>query len=180
MKKIVLVLSFVMVAFIMMSNSGCEQTPSSDEVLNQKQEQLMKQANNQVGMPNITRFTQRKQLKMIQELCDQENLVCYAYIVPEMTGKPVFLGKCIGFGIPYATEYTSPQKVERHSERGYITMPQADPDGLFKPASADGTWLMMIDPETGDVRPIYCEPKVLVSPFPLNSSDGANYKSKNK
>ena len=107
MKKLNLCLAIFVVAIML---SSCKYEKSSDDALNDKQEQLMKQANNQVGMPAITHFTQRKQLKMIQELCDQENLICYAYIVPEMTGKPVFLGKCIGFGIPYATEYTSPQK----------------------------------------------------------------------
>lgn|SRR5512133_81090 len=40
-------------------------------------------------------FQERKMMKMILELRDQENLVCYAYIVPEMTGKPVLLGNQI-------------------------------------------------------------------------------------
>jgi len=26
---------------------------------------------------------------------------------------------------------------------------------------------MMIDPETGDPRPVYIEPEIIVSPFPL-------------
>ena len=131
----------------------------------------MQEAVRQVGMPNIVNFTQRKQLKMIQELCDQENLICYAYIVPEMTGKPVFLGKCIGFGIPYATQYTNPQKVAYDQWHDSPVLSQADPNGLFMPDNAEGTWLMMIDPKTKEIHPVYCEPRVLVSPFPLNTND---------
>jgi hypothetical protein len=146
--------------------SSCDQKPSSDEVLNNKQEQIMKEANAEVGMPAIKNFQERKLLKMILELRDQENLICYAYIVPEMTGKPVFLGKCIGYGIPYATEYTNPSKVEGYGQNA-VAIPQADPNGLFMPASAEGTWLMMIDPSDNQPRPVYIEPRVLVSPFKL-------------
>jgi hypothetical protein len=120
-------------------------------------------------MPAIKNFQERKMMKMILELRDQENLVCYAYIVPEMSGKPVFLGKCIGYGLPYATQYTNPMKTySRYSQGGFEILPQADPNGLFMPASADGTWLLMIDPTTNEPRPVYIEPKILVSPFKIN------------
>ena len=163
MKKMLLVFSVMG----MLALTGCKETPSSDQIMNQKQEQLAKELNAQSGMPTITRGTMKKQLKRIIEDCDKADLICYAYIIPEMTGKPVLLGKCMGYGIPYATQYTNPSKVDRSSQAGYAIMPQADPDGLFKPASADGTWLMMIDPNTNEPKPVYCEPKVLVSPFKL-------------
>lgn len=162
----VLIITTIMV--IAMSNSSCERTVSSNDLLAQKQEQLMVEANAEIGMPAIKNFQERKLMKMILELRDQENLVCYAYIIPEMTGKPVFLGKCIGYGLPYATQYTNPMKTESSYQGGFEILPQADPNGLFMPASADGTWLMMIDPNTNEPRPVYCEPKVLVSPFKLN------------
>ena len=154
-----------------MSNSGCEQN-TTDGQLAKKQEQLMLEANAQTGMPAIKNFQERKMMKMILELRDQENLVCYAYIVPEMTGKPVFLGKCIGYGLPYATQYTNPEKIITSESGMYLgtdpqTIPQADPNGLFMPASAEGTWLLMIDPSDNQPRPVYIEPKVLVSPFKL-------------
>ena len=49
-------------------------------------------------------------------------------------------------------------------------MPQADPNGLFMPSSANGTWIMMIDPNDGSVKPTYFEPNVIVSQFPLPSN----------
>ena len=154
--------------------SSCDDPKNSNDVLGLQQEQNMQRANQVVGFPGITKFTQRKQLKMIQELCDQEDLICYAYIIPEMTGKPVFLGKCIGYGIPYATQYTNPEVdiYKTSASSVHHNMPQADPNGLFMPASAEGTWLMMINPTDGSVHPAYCEPRVYVSAFPLNSEDG--------
>lgn len=172
MKKVLYVFSVITIMLLLMSNSGCEDN-SSDKNLSVKQEQLMQEANAQCGMPAVKNFQQRKLMKMIIELCDQENLICYAYIIPEMTGKPVFLGKCIGYGLPYATQYTNPEKVIAYEDGQYkgsqpSTIPQADPNGLYMPSSADGTWLMMIDPKTNEPHPVYCEPKVLISPFPLN------------
>jgi hypothetical protein len=164
MKKM---LMLSMVAGIGLLFSNCEHKQSSNETLAMKQEQLMQEANRQVGMPAIKNFQERKLLKMVLELRDQENLVCYAYIVAEMTGKLIFIGKCIGYGIPYATEYTNPQ-VKVSGERGNISLPQADPNGLFMPSNAEGTWIMLIDPNTNSPRPVYIEPRVIVSPFPLN------------
>jgi len=157
---------FSLVAVLLLLSS-CEMTQDTNDKLTTQQEQLMKEANAQTGMPAIKNFQERKMMKMILELRDQENLVCYAYIVPEMTGKPVLLGKCIGYGLPYATQYTNPEKTYSSYSGGYEILPQADPNGLFMPASADGTWLLMIDPNTNEPRPVYIEPKVLVSPFKL-------------
>jgi len=176
MKKTLYLYGFLAITLLLMGNSGCDQVGSnSDKLLNKKQEVLMQEANRQVGMPNIVNFTQRKQLKMIQELCDQENLVCYAYIVAEMTGKLVFIGKCIGYGIPYSTEYTNPMKVISYGNNSSnyagtepATIPQADPNGLFMPANAEGTWIILIDPATNEPHPVYIEPRVIVSPFKLN------------
>ena len=159
MKKVFMLMTIIMVLF-----SSCDQVESSDQKLNRQQEQGMKEAVNSVGMPNIVNFQERKMMKMILELRDQEKLVCYAYIVTESTGKLIFIGKCIGYGLPYATQYTNPMKYEYQG----VTIPQADPNGLFMPASAEGTWLLLVDPTTNEPRPVYIEPRVIVSPFKLN------------
>jgi len=151
-----------MVAFMLLSSSSCEST-SVDRTQADQQEASLQELNRQVGMPNIVNFTEKKMMKDILELRDKANLICYAYIVPEMTGKPVFLGKCIGYGLPYATQFTNPERQLYQS----VTLPQADPNGLFMPASADGTWILLINPATGEPKPVYCEPRVLISPFPL-------------
>ena len=150
---------------------GCDtRSGKSDVTLGNKQEALMQEANAQAGMPAINHFQERKLMKMILELRDQENLVCYAYLFSEMTGKLVYIGKCIGYGLPYATQYTNPMKpITGVYPAGMQenTIPQADPNGLYMPAHAEGTWVMLIDPKTEKPRPIYVEPKVIISPFPL-------------
>jgi hypothetical protein len=165
MKKVFLLITMLSVALL--STSCVEREASSDQKASAQQEQLARELAAQTGMPSVKNATMKKQLKMIIEECDKQNLICYAYIVPEMTGKPVLLGKCMGYGIPYATQYTNPEKISRENQYGIATLPQADPDGLFKPASADGTWLLLIDPVTNEPHPVFCEPKVLVTPFKL-------------
>ncbi len=105
-------------------------------------------------------------MKDILELRDQADLCTYTYLFNEMNGKLVFLGETVGFGLPYATQFTNPQKVEWTANRGYRTLPQADPNGLFSPASADGTWVLMKNPNGNDVKPV--EPRIIVSPFKLH------------
>lgn len=164
----------VSVAVCLVVALGCDvRGPTSDEQLRKQTEASMKEANAQIGMPAIVNYQERKLAKLIFELRDQENLICYAYIVNHMTGELVFIGKCVGFGLPYSVQYTNPQKIVRAytSSTGRITMPQADPNGLFMPSGLSATWLMMIDPD-GEPHPVYVEPQILVSPFRLAARGG--------
>lgn len=165
MKQVFFIL---MTAFVLCS---CGQLPQdSNAEMADKQEKMMKEATSQIGMPAITNFQEKKIAKMIFELRDREDLICYAYIVNQLSGKLVFLGKCMGYGLPYSTQYTNPMKtVDSFQAHGYCEqLPQADPNGLFMPEGLSATWLMMIDPETGEPRPVYLEPEIIVSPFKLD------------
>lgn len=106
---------------------------------------------------------------MLYELRDNPNLVNYAYLFSEVTGKYVYFGKCVGYGIPYSTEFSNPQKTIEGATTGeFTTIGQAEPNGLFMPSSSDGTWLMMLNPDkNNEPTPVYVEPKVIVSPFRL-------------
>jgi hypothetical protein len=56
---------------------------------------------------------------------------------------------------------------EQNEERGAgITLPQPEPNGLFMPPDSEATWIMCSD-GSGGVRPVYSEPRLVVSPFPL-------------
>jgi len=158
-RGIALVLLIGLVCLVM---TGCKE--SSDVEQRRATEAALKEAHSQIGMPAIKNYQERKLAKMIFELRDQEDLICYAYIV-SWEGKLIFIGKCIGFGLPYSVQYTNPMK-RIHSTSG-ITIPQADPNGLFMPSGLSATWLMMVDKE-GVARPVYCEPEIIVSPFPLH------------
>lgn len=147
-----------------LGNSSCLED-TADDVQRKKTETMLGEAQKQIGMPNIVNWQQRRLMKAIYELCDQENLICYAYIKSDYQGKLMFIGRCIGFGIPFSAQYTNPMKKIKMRE---LTIPQADPNGLFMPTSSSATWLMMVDPKTNKPRPVYIEPEIVVSPFALH------------
>ena len=168
MKLNIIRLAVILSAF---SLASCVEEQTSDRRQQQEQESILQEATSSVGMPAIKNFRERRLAKEIIELRDQEGLTTYTYIVAESTGKLVFLGESIGYGLPYATQFTNPEKIERYSSAGgYVTLPQADPNGLFSPASADGTWVMMKDPNGSKVVPVLVEPRCIVSPFKLNTN----------
>jgi len=167
MKKMIHVLSVLSLMFV---TAACEAgPPRSDQVQAKAQEQMAMEATQQTGMPAIKNFFERKTMKMIMEMRDQSNLTTYTYLWNEMQGKKVFLCNSIGYGLPYATQYTNPQKIaEAGHSYGYAILPQADPNGLFMPGSADATWVLCKNPKGDEVKPLYVEPKIIVSPFPLD------------
>lgn len=157
-------------AILLVGMYGCDSRSGvdSDKVMRKQTETAMREANAQIGMPAIKNFQERKLAKMIFELRDREDLICYAYIVNVMRGELVFIGKCVGFGLPYSVQYTNPEKIATGSRQGgYTSLPQADPNGLFMPEGLSATWLMMIDGK-GEPHPVYIEPQIIVSPFKLH------------
>ena len=176
MKKII----FIVTGVIALMLTGCYEqkvsAPTSDNITQNQQEKTMREANAQAGLPAMKNFQEKKMMKMLYELRDKEDLVCYAYLVSEVNGEVgQFLGKCIGYGLPASTQYSNPEKIviKEWDDYGqgvggvYGTLPQAEPNGLFMPEGLSATWLMMIDPETNEPRPVYVEPLIIVSPFKL-------------
>lgn len=137
--------------------TGCSDGETNRQKEEAYQDELMLQASSEVGMPEITEFYEKKMAKEILELRDDSSLVCYAYSKNDMSGKYVYLGKCMGFGLPYSTQYTNP---EQYTSGG--TLPQADPNGLYSGDGLAATWLMMIDETTGERSISYNENDVVV------------------
>jgi hypothetical protein len=168
-----IIVYFTYICFLIMV-SGCHQE-TSDDIQRNQQEVLLKEGTAQIGMPSIKNFREKKLLKDILEMRDQSGLITYTYMENQMAhevkgktalgGKLTYVGESVGYGIPYATQFTNPQKIEWRSEKGGAVLPQADPNGLFSPASAEGTWIQMKNPNGNDVKPVYFEPKMVVSPF---------------
>lgn len=145
--------------------SGCQTQSDSNREESKKQEQMKLQADQTVGMPAIINFQEKRMAKDILEMRDKQ-ISTITYTV-DMNGHLHKLCDSIGFGLPYSTQYTNPQKVERDYNGVFGTLPQADPNGLYMPESADGTWVICKSPTTNKVAPVYIEPRVIVSPFPL-------------
>lgn len=171
MKKNVLLAICIGVCLIL---SGCR-TANTDSTKEEKyyQETLMQQANDKVGNPEITEFYEKKLAKEILELRDNSDLVCYAYTKVEGNGKYVYIGRCMGYGLPYSTQYTNPEKYiddpNGTLDAGSVVIPQADPNGLYSPDGLSATWLWLIDENTGEPNVMYIEPEILVSQSKLPS-----------
>lgn len=154
MKTILTILSF---AFLI---SGCYKK-SSEMIQNEQQEIITAQGNAYVGMPSIVNFQEKRILKDIYEMRDK--VITTITYTQDMNGKLHKLCDSVGFGISAATQYTNPQKIVRTT----IVISQADPNGLFSPTSTSGTWVMCKNPKGDDVSPVYAEPNIIVSKFPL-------------
>lgn len=140
--------------------TGC--TASSVYEEREYQETLINQANDVVGMPEITNFYEKKLAKEILELRDDSDLICYAYTYNNMTGKFTYLGRCMGYGLPYSTQYTRPETAV-YIKGKYEILPQADPNGLYLPDGINATWLYLIDENTGESQVTYIESEITVS-----------------
>jgi hypothetical protein len=174
MKRTPLFLAIVLLLALLI---GCGPTPrqqTSDEKTTQQQEMLNQESAAAIGLPAIKNFREKRILKDIMELCDQDGLVTYTYLEnmnpvivhghTALGGKLTYFGETIGYGIPYATQFTNPLRVAKNSEtqmQGNVTIPQADPNGLFKPAAAEGTWVLMKETNGKKVLPQYIEPRIV-------------------
>ena len=175
MKKSVLFLFVIFLVGIFISCDTSNKGSTAEEQQTKQTDKILNEINAEIGLPDIVNFQQKRTMKMVFELSDQADLVCYAYLQSEYSGKLVYIGRCIGFGVPFSAQYTNPQKLvqtDLGQYSGSMTLPQADPNGLYMPTSSSATWLLMVDPKTGEPWPVLFEPLLTVSPFPLHDIKG--------
>jgi len=151
------------------TDDGCDSAPTSDDMQRHQQEQMSQQSNAQIGMPGMVNFTEKKIMRRLYEMRDK-NIATYTYMV-DMNGKLHHVCDSMGYGLPYGTQYSNPEKVVSNGSQVYGTLPQSEPNGLFMPPSAEGTWVICAS-TSGDFTPMYIEPRVIVSPFRLNAEGG--------
>ena len=136
---------------------GCTESTSSKE--NSYTEETKNQILDMYGMPNISNGYEYAQLKDIYELRDDPNLICYWYTKNDMSGKWIYQGTCIGYGIPYGASITNP---EQYGYSG-ATLPLAEPNGLYtNGVTSSATWVLTTDKD-GKVTPTYVESEITVT-----------------
>ncbi|MBU2765008.1 hypothetical protein HAP94_02070 [Acidithiobacillus ferrivorans] len=146
--------------------AGCKgENPSGNAIINQQQKVVDKQSALSVGFPNIVNFQEKRDLKLIYELRDQ-TFTTITYL-KGMHGHLHKMCDSIGYGIPYSTQYSNPDRVHWTRGNDPVVLPQADPNGLFSPPESAATWILCLDPQTDQVEPVYSEPNIVVSQFPL-------------
>jgi hypothetical protein len=131
-----------------------------------EQAKALEQAHEAVGMPATPNWQEKRMVKDLYELRDKA-IATNTYLVNEMRGCLVYLGPSVGYGLPYGTQYTAPTRMVSPGSSYRYSIPQAEPNGLYVPETAEGTWVMLKDPGGDAVKPVYVEPRVLVSPFRL-------------
>lgn len=157
---------------------GCGIT--TDDVQRKRQEVLQAESDRQVGLPRIANFTEKRLVATLYELRDQADLPTYTYTFG-LDGTPRFLCRSIGFGLPYSAQFSNPTKRDGIGESS-LTLDQAEPNGLFMPSSAEGTWILMATKE--GPKPLYIEQRVAVTSVPLEGvpipTSAARYPSEKK
>lgn len=146
--------------------------PSADRLEAKQTAQITAEGARAVGFPAITTFYEKRLLKEIYERRDQADLGTFAY-VQGVDGKLTCLGRSMGYGVPYSTQFSNPMTdrynggdVEGGNWRRTYPMPQPEPNGLFTPEGMSATWLQLVDAEN-NIHVVYVEPTIIVSPFPL-------------
>ncbi|MCG7628958.1 hypothetical protein MHM88_14195 [Epibacterium sp. MM17-32] len=146
-----------------------EPTPSSDKAMAQKAEAQQRQVDQTVGFPSVVNGFEKRMVRMLYEKRDDPNYRTYSYIVT-MTGDFVKICDSVGFGINASIQFSNSEKVVsagRYRENGYMTLPQAEPNGLYMPEGLAATYVLCVDEEKEELVPVYIEPEIAVSPFPL-------------
>jgi len=173
--KYLFAVAVLAMAPIFAQSNGCNTTQPANKGADAHQAaetaKALAEADRQVGMPDITRFTERKLARDLLELRDKE-IATYTYLV-NLNGELIFLGESVGYGLPYSVQFTNPEKFGttpggEFGARNPYTMPQADPNGLFMPGGLSATWVMLVGPD-GTPHPVYVEQELLISPFPLHT-----------
>lgn len=168
------------ILFFFMLFSGCDglTTGAKDANIRDQETDLVNnmqtRKNATVRDPNLTDFRPADMFARTMEEQDK-GVMAFAYIMSPMQGKFFFVCKAAAFPYPGGTQYTSPEVVKRLYQGG-VTLPQADPNGLFTPATADATitpcWAQRDDINNpgNQYEAIYTEDKVNVFPGPLPRS----------
>lgn len=166
----------VVCAIVSLLIAACAPAKTSEDTKRELQAKSLQEGTRQTGLPAIVNFRELKIVKDLYELRDQDGLVTYTYLWSDMQGKWIFFCDSIGYPIPYATQFTAPESVQTfnitdlagsYRYYGHEVLPQAEPNGLFLPGNAEGTWVMCTVPGTKTVRPQYVEPRVIATTFRL-------------
>lgn len=138
---------------------------SSTTAASDQQERMLKEAHKSIGLPAVRNFREKRLLKMLYELRDQDGLRTFTYLVAQQTGKVVKLCDSMGYPLSDATGFTSPDRVVRDNGTAFGTITQAEPNALFTPDSSNGYWVMCLGSDKA--TPAFVTGDLVVTSYPL-------------
>ena len=159
MKKCKVIVALLCAVLMVSMLTGCMNESNETRYTDELKDQI----SNMYGYPDVSNFFEYSQLKEIYEMRDNPNLVCYWYTKNDMSGKLVYQGTCIGYGIPYSASITAPESLQRLQYVGWERLPLAEPNGLYTDGlSTSATWVLTTDSD-GNITPTYVESEITVT-----------------
>lgn len=151
--------------------AGCpkDETKSVEAKQTARVASQLAQAEQSVPPPRISNFTQLRNAVELMERAD-DNISTFAYYM-DMHGKLHFLCESMGYGLPYSTQTTNPERHQygKYLDQGMVTLPQPEPNGLYMPDNVAATWILCVRPDGKGFDAVYWEPDLVVSPFKLRA-----------
>lgn len=153
------------------NNEGCDGAPSA-----RSKEAAIVERQNQLYVANQPPpvFDWSLERHLLTELYKARNnaVATYSYVRNQYTGKILSSCPSIGFPISAATQLTNPEMIAvREYQTGVVTLPQAEPNGLFTPTQSRGTYVMCVNAD-GQVEPRYYEEDVEAFVTQMHEVDG--------
>ena len=163
------------VPFLMANEGGCTPQPTGKAASAEqaKQDVQMEQFLRNQPVPSFDWSLERHMLIQLYA-ARQKATNTYSVVQSEYTGKILWQCNSIGFPLPYSTQLTNPLQILRTADyqggaAGVVA--QQEPNGLFSPATSDGTWVPCVD-EKGKITPVYEEKHVTVFLRPVTEQNG--------
>lgn len=153
MKKVVLALLVMMVVC-----AGCSMDQKQTEA-NVVNDQQTTYSNNQP----VHVYPYSPERAELQEILDARMKDVNTWTVVFSMGVPIFSCPSKGFPIPYTTQFTNPSVVA-----GTVTLPQAEPNGLYT-GQTNATWILCI--RDGRNVPVYSETDAIAFSYPVEVRD---------
>ncbi len=165
------------------ADGGCDAKDSSSNATRQEQAQQNLQMEQFLRNQPVPSFDWSLERHMLIQLytARQRATNTYSVVQSEFTGKILWSCPSIGFPLPYSTQLTNSLQAQW---RGYsdhwssAVVEQQEPNGLFSPPSAEGTWVPCVD-ERGRITPVYEERKVTTFLRPVEERDGTLFPKPN-
>ena len=149
--------------------AGCDENQTAKEE-KEYTAQMQNQISASIGKPDVSNYFEYSQLKEIYEKRDNPNLICYWYTKNDYTGKFIYQGKCVGYGIPYGASITANEVPDYNSYEDNAHLKQAEPNGLYTDSVVTtATWILSVT-EEGEINPTYVESEITVSQTKIPAS----------
>jgi hypothetical protein len=159
-------LALGLLALPLMGNDGCEPANRAEAKAVGRQQEIY--VTNQPA-PTFD-FSLERHLLIQLYTARNQAVGTYSYVQSEFNGKVLWGCPSIGFPIPANTQLTNPDLIDYNSH-GAVTLPQAEPNGLYSSPSTSGTFIMCTG-KNGEIIPVYEERTVSTFVTPMKEVNG--------